>query len=93
MTLAAQASGAKVLILGLKLPPNYGPAYVREFDALFEAVAKSRKAAFVPYLFDGFGEDLAYFQSDRIHPTAEAQPRILDNVWPALNPLLAQRPR
>jgi acyl-CoA thioesterase-1 len=93
MAMASQASGAKVLILGLKLPPNYGPAYVREFDALFEAVAKSRKAAFVPYLFDGFGEDLAYFQPDRIHPTAEAQPRILDNVWPALKPLLAQRPK
>lgn len=91
MAMASQASGAKVLILGLKLPPNYGPAYVREFDALFEAVAKSRRAAFVPYLFDGFGEDLAYFQPDRIHPTAEAQPRILDNVWPALKPLLAQR--
>jgi acyl-CoA thioesterase-1 len=93
MTMAAQASGAKVLILGMKLPPNYGPAYVREFDALFEAVAKARKAAFVPYLFDGFGDDLALFQPDKIHPTAEAQPKILANVWPALKPLLATRPR
>jgi acyl-CoA thioesterase-1 len=93
MTMAAQASGAKALIVGMKLPPNYGPAYVREFDALFEAVAKARKAAFVPYLFDGFGDDLAHFQPDKIHPTAEAQPKILANVWPALKPLLATRPR
>ena len=91
MTLAAQAAGARVLVLGMKLPPNYGPAYVREFDALFETVAKSRKAAFLPYLFDGFGDDLAFFQPDKIHPTAEAQPRILANVWPALKPLLATK--
>jgi acyl-CoA thioesterase-1 len=64
---------------------------VREFDALFETVAKSRKAAFLPYLFDGFGDDLAFFQPDKIHPTAEAQPRILANVWPALKPLLATK--
>jgi acyl-CoA thioesterase I len=88
MTAAAQAAGAKVLILGMKLPPNYGPRYVKAFDSLFEDVANARKAAFVPYLFDGFGEDLALFQSDRIHPTAEAQARMLATVWPALKPLL-----
>jgi acyl-CoA thioesterase-1 len=91
MTVAAQGMGARVLILGMKLPPNYGPAYVREFDALFESVAKARRAALVPYLFDGFGDDLAYFQPDKIHPTAEAQHRILANVWPALVPLLATK--
>jgi acyl-CoA thioesterase-1 len=90
MVQAAQGAGAKVLIVGLKLPPNYGAAYVREFDALFADVAKARKAGFVPYLFDGFGEDMAYFQADRIHPTREAQPRMLATVWPALRPLLAR---
>lgn len=90
MTQAAQAAGAKVLLLGMKLPPNYGGAYVREFDAMFEAVAKARKAALVPFLFDGFGEDMAFFQPDRIHPTREAQPRMLATVWPALRPLLSR---
>lgn len=84
----AQAAGAKVLIAGMQLPPNYGPAYVRPFNALFGEVAKERKTALVPYVFEGFGEDLAQFQVDRIHPTAAAQAKILDNVWPALVPLL-----
>ena len=85
---AAQGAGAKVLIAGMKLPPNYGPVYVRAFDGLFGEVAKQRKTAFVPYLFAGFGDGLAWFQSDRIHPTAQAQARMLDTIWPALRPLL-----
>jgi len=88
MTRDAQAAGAKVLIAGLQLPPNYGPAYVQQFNSMFGDVAKSRKAALAPDVFDGFGDDLAQFQADRIHPTAAAQPRILDNVWPVLAPLL-----
>jgi acyl-CoA thioesterase-1 len=62
--------------------------YVREFDKLYVDVAKTHRAALVPYLFDGFGENLAMFQPDQIHPTAQAQSRILDIVWPALKPLL-----
>jgi acyl-CoA thioesterase-1 len=91
MVAAAQAARAKVLIVGMKVPPNYGPAYARTFDAVFTDVAKARGVPVVPYVFAGFGEDLMQFQSDRIHPTAAAQPRILDNVWPALLPLLAKR--
>jgi acyl-CoA thioesterase-1 len=91
MVAAAQAVRAKVLIVGMKVPPNYGPAYARTFDAIFTDVAKARGVPVVPYVFAGFGEDLTQFQSDRIHPTAAAQPRILDNVWPALLPLLAKR--
>ncbi len=91
MVTAAQAAGAKVLILGMKLPPNYGARYAREFDAVFADVAKARKASLVPYLFDGFGEKLELFQPDRIHPTVEAQPLILANAWPALRPLLGGR--
>ena len=88
MVAASQASNAKVVVVGLQLPPNYGPRYVSEFNALFADVAKARKTAFVPYLFEGFGEDLAWFQPDRVHPTAEAQPKMLATVWPALKPLL-----
>jgi acyl-CoA thioesterase-1 len=91
MVTAAQDAGAKVLVVGMQLPPNYGPTYVRQFAALFADVAKARNAAVVPYVFEGFGDDLAQFQSDRIHPVAAAQPRILANIWPALAPLLRKR--
>jgi acyl-CoA thioesterase-1 len=91
MVAAAQAAGARVLVLGMKLPPNYGPAYTREFDAVFASVATARKTAFVPFILDGFGDDNRYFQPDRIHPTAEAQPKLLANVWPGLVPLLGKR--
>jgi acyl-CoA thioesterase-1 len=88
MATAAQKTGSRVLLVGIRLPPNYGPAYVQRFAAIFSEVAKARKAALVPFLFEGFGEDNAMFQPDRIHPVAAAQPRLLDNVWPALEPLL-----
>jgi len=91
MVAAAQRARAKVLIVGMKVPPNYGTAYARTFDAVFTDVAKARRVPVVPYVFAGFGDDLMQFQGDRIHPTAAAQPRILDNVWPALLPLLAKR--
>jgi acyl-CoA thioesterase-1 len=90
MAAAAQTSGARVMIVGMQVPSNYGPTYVRDFAALFGEVARQRKAAFVPFLFAGFGEDLAFFQPDRIHPTAGAQAKMLDNVWPALRPLLGK---
>jgi len=88
---AVQAAHAKALIVGIAVPPNYGATYARRFEALFGDVAKARRAALVPYVFAGFGDDLAQFQADRIHPRAAAQARILDNVWPALAPLLARR--
>jgi acyl-CoA thioesterase-1 len=91
MVAAIQGAGAKPLIVGMKVPPNYGAAYARTFDALFVDVAKARRTPIVPYVFEGFGEDLALFQGDRIHPTAAAQTRILDNVWPVLVPLLARK--
>jgi acyl-CoA thioesterase-1 len=91
MVTAAQKAGARVLLIGMKVPPEYGPAYTREFDALFAGVAAARKTAFVPFFFAGFGEDSAQFQPDRIHPTAAAQPKLLANVWPALRPLLGRR--
>jgi acyl-CoA thioesterase-1 len=75
----------------MRLPPNYGATYVREFDALFAGIAKARRVPLVPFFFEGFGERNDLFQPDRIHPTAAAQPLLLDNVWPALLPLLGPR--
>ena len=75
----------------MKLPPNYGPAYTREFDAIFADVAKAQGAPLVPYFFAGFGEDRSWFQPDGIHPSEIAQPKLLDNVWPALERLLPRK--
>jgi len=88
MVVAAQKAGSRVLLVGMQLPPNYGPTYVRRFDATYADVAKARHVALVPFLFEGFGDDNALFQPDRIHPVAAAQPRLLDNVWRELQPLL-----
>ena len=85
---AAQKAGAQVLLVGMRMPPNYGPEYEREFAAAFGALARRHRTALVPFLLDGIAEDLARFQPDRIHPTAEAQPILLESVWKALRPLL-----
>lgn len=91
MTKAAQAAGAQVLIVGIQVPPNYGSDYTRRFEAIFAKVASATKAPVVPFLLKGVadGPDAAMlFQADRIHPTAAAQPRMLDNVWPTLRKML-----
>ena len=91
MTKAAQAAGAQVLLVGIQVPPNYGSDYTRRFEAIFAKVATATKAPVVPFLLKGIadGPDAAVlFQADRIHPTAAAQPRMLDNVWPALRKML-----
>ena len=91
MTQAAKAAGARVLVAGMQVPPNYGRQYGADFAALFANVARSEGAALVPFLLkgvaDGAGAD-AMFQADRIHPTAAAHPLMLGNVWPVLRPLL-----
>jgi len=88
MVAAAQKAGSRVLVLGMRVPPNYGPAYVQRFAGIFGEVAKARNAALVPFMFEGFGEDNAMFQPDGIHPVAAAQSKLLDNVWRELKPLL-----
>lgn len=91
MTKAAQAAGAKVLIVGMQVPPNYGSDYTRRFEGLFKTVADANKAALVPFLLKGVADapDAAsLFQTDRIHPAAVAQAKMLDNVWPELKKLL-----
>ncbi len=91
MTQAAQQAGARVLLVGMEVPPNYWADYGRRFAAVFAQVAKARQAALVPFLLKGVadGPDAArLFQPDRIHPTAAAHPTILANVWPELRRLL-----
>ena len=88
MVTMSQKAGAKVLLVGMQIPSNYGPVYVREFNETFASVAKERRVPLVPFFFAGFGEDLTQFQPDKIHPTVAAQPKLLANVWPALQPLL-----
>jgi acyl-CoA thioesterase I len=91
MARLAKAAGAKVLILGMQLPPNYGRAYGDRFAALFADVARAEGAALVPFMLKGVADGPqaeAMFQADRIHPLASAHPTILANVWPVLAPLL-----
>ena len=88
MTKQAQAAGAQVLLLGMQMPPNYGPEMARQFEAAYAQVARSQKAALVPFFLKGVGDDaepLKWFQADRIHPNEAAQPRMLANVWPTLS--------
>ena len=92
MTRAAQASGARVLLLGMQMPPNYGQDYAEKFANTYVAVAKATKAGLVPFLLKGVadGPDAArLFQSDRIHPTEAAHPLILNTVWPTLKKMIA----
>jgi acyl-CoA thioesterase-1 len=88
---ASRKAKAEVLLVGLRLPPNYGTAYTEKFQQTYADVARQKKIAFVPRLFEGFAEDLSYFQADRVHPTSEAQPLMLDTVWKGLKPLLDKR--
>lgn len=85
---AVKKSGAKVLLAGMQIPPNYGRDYANRFAALFPKLAKETKSALVPFLLTGVAERPELFQSDRIHPNAQAQPIMLDNVWPYLIALL-----
>ncbi len=91
MTQAAQASGAKVVLAGMQVPPNYGQDYSNRFAATFATVAKTTKAALVPFLLKGVadGPDAAkLFQADRIHPNEAAHPTILATMWPAVKKLI-----
>jgi acyl-CoA thioesterase-1 len=93
MIAAAHTAGARVLLIGMQMPPNYGPAYTRRFAQTFSEVAAAEKVAFVPFLLDGFADQPQHFQVDGIHPNAAAQPRILDTVWRGLEPLLGHERR
>jgi acyl-CoA thioesterase-1 len=87
----AKSAGSKVLLVGNRIPPNYGPKYTREFAQAFVTVAEREKVALVPFMLEGIATDRTYFQSDDIHPTAAAQPIIVDTIWKGLAPLLPDR--
>ena len=86
----ARTAGARVLLLGIKLPANYGRAFGEKFHQVYLDLADQQQVALVPFFLEGVAETRALMQADGIHPGAAAQPRILDNVWSALEPLLSQ---
>lgn len=88
MITAAQEAGSRVLLVGMRMPPNYGPAYTRRFQATFDEVADHTRVPLVPFLLEGFAHQADKFQADGIHPIADAQSIMLDTIWPHLTPLL-----
>jgi acyl-CoA thioesterase-1 len=88
---ASRTAGARVLLVGMRIPPNYGRDYADRFHRTYGELARETKVALAPFLLDGFADDMSLFQADRIHPNEKAQLRLLDNVWPHLQPLLAVR--
>jgi acyl-CoA thioesterase-1 len=92
MAAAARRAGARVLLLGMQVPPNYGGDYASRFAALYGQVARAHQAALVPFLLKGVADaadPTRWFQADRLHPNEAAQAKLLDNVWPELKKLLA----
>lgn len=88
MVTLAKKHRARVLLVGMHLPPNYGQKYTQEFDAAFRDLARREKVALLPFLLEPIALDQSAYQADGLHPTAAAQPKILDHVWNALKPLL-----
>jgi acyl-CoA thioesterase-1 len=87
---ACKRAGTEVVLVGMRLPPNYGAEYVDGFQAVYADVARQHQVALVPFLLEGFAEKRQLFQHDGIHPKLEAQPLMLDNVWPVLQPVLTK---
>jgi acyl-CoA thioesterase I len=85
---ASKQAGARVLLLGMRMPPNFGPAYTRGFEANYRELSKQHQAALLPFLLEPIAANRNNFQADNLHPTAAAQPRLRDHVWPVLAPLL-----
>jgi len=88
MIQAARKAGARVMLIGMRIPPNYGPDYTRGFEANFKALADQYKLPLLPFLLEPVARDRANFQADNLHPVASAQPKIRDHVWQVLGPML-----
>ena len=88
MIVAAKDAGARVLLLGMRMPPNFGPQYTQGFERNYSDLAKAHGTALLPFLLEPIATDRSAFQSDNLHPVAAAQPKLRDHVWPALAPLL-----
>jgi acyl-CoA thioesterase-1 len=88
MAALCAAAGARVLLLGMQIPPNYGPEYTQQFRSSYGSVAREKNLPLVPFLLNGIALNPQLMQADGIHPNELGQPKLLDNVWPALKPLL-----
>jgi acyl-CoA thioesterase-1 len=88
MIQGAQASGARVVLVGMRMPPNYGEVYAQSFEAVFRELARTHRTALVEFLLEDFADKPEFFLPDRIHPSEQAQPLMLDRVWTVLRPLL-----
>ena len=88
MMRSARNAGAQVVLIGMKLPPNYGKAYTERYTAVYATLAKRHRVPLVPFLLDGVATDFSLMQADGLHPTAAAQGRVLDNVWPVVRSML-----
>ena len=90
---ASQQAGARVLLVGMEMPPNYGARYAEQFRQLYVDLARQKRVPLVPFFLKGIADrpdSMDFFQADRIHPNEAAQPKMLDNVWPSLQPLLTR---
>lgn len=89
----ARAIDSKPMLVGIRVPPNYGLDYARQFDAVFTKVGRDTQTPVVPFFFEGFAERSNFFQADGIHPNEQAQPSMANLVWPVLTTILTQEPR
>ena len=85
---ASRAAGATVILMGMRIPPNYGPRYTDAFVNLYKDLAKRDSLTFIPFFLSSVITDRSLIQADGLHPTAEAQPKLLETVWPSLKPIL-----
>jgi acyl-CoA thioesterase-1 len=90
MAALCAAAGARVLLLGMQIPPNYGPQYTQQFGSSYGTVARDKNLPLVPFLLNGIALNPQLMQADGIHPNELGQPKLLDNVWPTLKPLLVK---
>ena len=88
MIVASKKAGARVLLLGMRMPPNFGTQYTQGFERNYSDLANQHDTALLPFLLEPIATQRSAFQSDNLHPVAEAQPKLRDHVWPALAPLL-----
>jgi acyl-CoA thioesterase-1 len=90
MITMAQKQRAKVMLIGMRMPPNYGRAYTERFFGMFSTLSKEYKAPLVPFMLEGVADKPALFQADRLHPSAQAHPIILNNIWPTFSTLITK---
>jgi acyl-CoA thioesterase-1 len=90
MIAMAQKQRAKVMLIGMRMPPNYGRAYTERFFGMFSTLSKEYKAPLVPFMLEGVADKPALFQADRLHPSAQAHPIILNNIWPTFSTLITK---